>query len=304
MRSSRLHNPEESGQAGFVKHIRIIYVLPAVLLAAISARLLGFAGLATLRDDAMNIFEMFFVIVDAAWTWLATPPLWATALALIAMVVVFTVNVIGGNRLVAASRFIYRKDARIARFKLIEDDETIRAYRVSFLAERLLTDLDWTPIEALEPPPPERGSAEGVPAMIQRDFINRTRENVMRETEWLWKAFRLMEDATEGFDQARGQLEAVRGRYAERLRDARNGALDQQVLWERYEKGASFYTKEERVQWHQFRCELQELNRIKLELRERIQALRSLWFVTPDAETVRQLLQGIEEETQRKTRHD
>lgn len=117
--------------------------LPFLLLLVLSSRLLSFGGVATLREDTPAMIHAIVATIDAAWAWLSSPPLWVTCLALAIMTCAYIGQLLGAERLIRLSRHLFRRDARIADYKLISDDTDLNRLHFSSGAFEIARRVDW-----------------------------------------------------------------------------------------------------------------------------------------------------------------
>lgn len=133
-----------------MKILRILAVLPIILVLAVIARVLGFGGLVTIREDSSKMVEAFWAVIDAMWAWFETPPLWVTVVALAIMTGAYILNQIGAPRLLHVLSFLFRQDTRRANLQKISGDDGVKLAKDRHIAGHLLNHIDWSPISNLE----------------------------------------------------------------------------------------------------------------------------------------------------------
>lgn len=79
--------------------------------------------------------EEFWDIADAAWAWIATPPLWAAYALLIVIGISAIASALGSERLIRLTRFLFKKDTRLAEMIALTDERKLA--RVRSAEERL-----------------------------------------------------------------------------------------------------------------------------------------------------------------------
>jgi len=197
---------------------------------------------------------------------------------------------------------VFQQDARVAEIKLIADDTTVQAFRTSALAKKLLHDTNWEPIPL--PRLPDATSAEqykGRP--LAGDYMSiimprdRPGQKVDSVFEILGHGLREPQHA-----ELLAHLRQKQETYRQRIHAAGQRALDNKQEWFRVEEGRVFMDEHDRARWHKVRHETMATNTVMDQLKHDLEELERGWKITPEAETIRQLLEGIGEEKQPKNR--
>ena len=106
-----------------------------------------------MREDTPAMTKTIVAAMDAAWAWLSSPPLWATCLALMAVTIAYVANLLGSDRLIRFSKHIFLRDARVAEYKLISEDEDLNRLHLASVAFDINKRIIWEMPQFPEPGP-------------------------------------------------------------------------------------------------------------------------------------------------------
>lgn len=254
------------------------------LLIAAWESLKRWATIVTLPGDLTYMVDGFKWVVRAVDAWISAPPQWATIAALSVATGSYIFFLFGSDRLIRFTRLIFRKDVRLAEYKLISDDPTIAAVKQSYYAQALLNQINWNPLEPIDldtVPTTEDGC-------LSEDFIN----TKIRRNDPVLHVENFIGQITSGHHILPVNLYLSNARKA--ILDAREQASVHSINWKQFEKGFSFQTERSRLEWHQHRCAVARYYGIMWEIKRHLEDVSQSWKATPSEQTVRQLLQGID----------
>jgi len=177
-------------------------------------------------------------------------------------------------------KVVFRRDARIAKLKLITDDSAVIAYKKALLAEHVLATADLSHISQMRPP-----SSVPPPSDFAGDSFGQHLENHERRisdrASWLIMNIGIGSDIY------------FRKVY-ERLKLARERAYEDRASWPGIENGGYFSSEWERNKFHELHAQTKEINRIIDEFRQSLEETRN-WHHAVDEETRRRLMEDIAE---------
>ena len=189
------------------------------------------------------------------------------------------------TKLLRFGAFIFRRDARLAQLSTITNDAAVRAYKASLMARTALERGNWAPIPAM-PAPPYKTPEEAAASLVGDywyDLLNQDLPGVQIEVA----VAPISMDAEELMKSTRRRLDVAALR-----------AQDNKQDWPRHEAGGFFPNEDIRNRWHARRAQIEEVNRIKVQIKQCLERARDNWSSSIDEETRSQLLRDIAEETQ------
>jgi len=234
--------------------------------------------------------ESFWLLLDGILAWLLTPPMWATVAALVVMTGTYVLVLLGDERLVRFMASIRSKERRVAEFKKVADDETVKAFAGALAAQRAIYKIDWSPTK--------------FPPLPKQDDRTSTMDPYELASDWE-ACYGLPDSRLDTFQfemcgiHTTEKLERLLSDMRERVRQAQKDAVENTQDWHLHEDGRLFSHEMLRRKWHWYRSGSAEVDAIFSEVRTCLEHVSKRWEATPNADAVHQLLQGIEIEKPR-----
>ena len=284
---NRLHNSEAVGQYLFMGIKKLLFApLGIALFLWIFVRsVIGLSGPATMREDSESVLKMLWGSFDRFLAWTSAPSTLAATIALFVALAVYVGWLLGYERLLHLSKFIFRKNFREAEYKKIADDDAVKAIRTAILSSRILEQTNWDRTPPIERPPfkSEEEAKQSVIGDYWYDlFQDIPGARVESTLMYLGSDFQSIMDT-----------------YKARLNDEAYRAEQDKSAWSALDAGSYFPNEQTRAKWHARQAQIAEENRIMLEIKAILEKNKEGWRNIIDEETQRRLLKDIAKEMRR-----
>lgn len=262
-------------------------VIPSVIalsaLGWVASRTLGVAGIATLKEDVVSMADLVVSFAEAVWQYLSLPPVEFVIGVWTAITISYVLWLLGSDRLIRFSRIFFSRTRREAEYKLLADDTAVKALRAAACAKDALEAVNWDPIPALKISP----------------YSDESQALASLEGDYWHQVFHL--ELPEGYVEnvlalISNENGEIMKKYRQRIGDAALRAQDNKADWPRYEGDGIFPNEKIRAGWHARRCQIDEVNKIKKEIKAKLERVRKAWPGAIDEETRSRLLKDIGEE--------
>ncbi len=267
-----------------LKFFKVTFGFVGIVFVLFWTRIVQWAGVTTLVGDTPQMVEGIKKVILVFDAWVSSPPQWATTLALLSVATAYVAFLFGDSRLIHFTKFLFKKDFRLAELQKFVGDELILAVKFAIEAERALQKIDWTPIPDPANPPNIRPHPED-PTLIQF-FEERLRSDNGDPIQRLL----VISDVWEGNDDQVGLISKLQQRVFSAEKNCDHSAQK----WASYDAGYDFLEGQFLEKWHEYKEEIDEFNKVLDELKAQLERKRDEWLLIQDQPNTHKFLKDID----------